>query len=325
MDFTLPDTSRALRETFADWIGDVDTLASTPASTASVHGADLRRLGFLDLLGPRSADADHQHLNVALVLEQLGRGGLVGPLAETLWAAAYGQPPASAADIVWCAAPSGFEHGGMALVPFGGRVSHLLVGADPPRLVELGDLARPAHTPALPGAHAWIPSARSDQPFERRAPAYFRISLAALTAGYCTRLIDLALRQTVDRVAFGRRLLTFQAPRFQVAECYHLVEALRLMVIDAAWRADRQDARGPALAAAAWIYAADVGKTVVRNVHQVMGAASFPTEMGVTPLTGALASLRLFVGTSAASDLLWRAWRRSADTPQSNVYLSLAP
>lgn len=321
MDFTLPDTSRALRDVFADWIRELDP----PSSTASAHGADLRRLGFLDLLGPDAADVSHQHLNVAIVLEQLAKAGLVGPFAETLWAAAYADVPESGGDVVWCAAPSAFEEDGRSLVPFGGRATHLLVAADPPELVELAGLARPAQTPALPDAHAWVPAARAGRPFESSAPAYSWISLAALTAGYCARLIDLALRQTVDRVAFGRRLLTFQAPRFQLSECYHLVEALKLMVIDAAWRADRHDPRGPALAAAAWIYAADVGKTVARDVHQVMGAASFPTETGVTPVTGALASSRLFVGTSVAADLLWRTWRRAEHPPQSNVYLSLAP
>ncbi len=309
MDLSLPEESQAFADVVADWARR--SLGDKPQ--AWHHGAALDELGVFQLLGPDALDPDHQHLTVSLVLERLAAAGMTGPLAETVWALAHDE----GADVAdgWVGAPLDVTADGRALVPYGRRVARVLDASSPTRARPVDDLA-PASLPMSEDG-AWLPADHGTA-LQDLDPAFAWTAYASLTLGWCERLIDLALLQTRDRQAFGTSLLTFQAPRFTLVEAYQLVSGLRPAVRDVAWRLDRGLPGATAFAASAWVLAADVGRRVATDVHQVMGAASFPRETGVTPVTGAMAVLRLGNGVDAAVETLWRTWRSVApDRPTS--------
>lgn len=313
MDFSIPNESEYFSTVVADWARE--KLADDNAAWHHTH--DLNKLGVFALLGDDAVDPENQYLNVALVLEQLAAAGMIGPIAETIWAGAHHTTVDLPAD-GWVGAALPVLRDGKSLVPYGTHTRWLIgprTDTGPAELVSAADL-EPAYVPMSTGA-AWTdgPATTLEQADNRFA----WLSYAALTLGYSQRLIDLALRQTEDRRAFGRPLLTFQAPRFALVECYQLVSVLRTTVRDAAWRADQNQPAATALAAAAWLLAADVGRRVTVNVHQVMGAASFPTETGVTPITGAMSLLRVGNGIDTAAHAVWDAWRTAAPERPSNI------
>jgi hypothetical protein len=156
-------------------------------------------------------------------------------------------------------------------------------------------------------------------PFEEIAVDVAWRNNAALVVGYSSRLLELARLQVEDRVAFNKKLITFQAPRFKLVEIFWRIEGLRNVVIDAAWRADNDDPRSRAMSALAWIYASQVSRIVARHTVQVMGAMGFQDEAGVPRLVGAMATLRLSARGPMAATAAWSSFDRFSDFPSSNV------
>jgi hypothetical protein len=315
MDLSVPDESAVFAKVVADWAKRA--LADDSRAWSHTHALD--GLGVFQLVGDEAVDPDHQHLNASLVLEQLALAGMRGPLAETMWAAAHAGHDVAASG--WVGAVLPVEREGARLVPYGQHVDLVLDGSSPARVRSVSGLSA-AYLPLSEGA-AWFEGPATS--LEEVDGAFAWMAYASLTLGYCERLIDLALLQTKDRQAFGTSLLTFQAPRFALVEAYQLVAGVRGSVRDVAWRLDQGQAGATALAAASWLLAADVSRRVATNVHQVMGAASFPRETGVTPTTGAMAILRLGNGTARAANTLWSAWRTAAPDRPSNVGGVLSP
>jgi alkylation response protein AidB-like acyl-CoA dehydrogenase len=118
------------------------------------------------------------------------------------------------------------------------------------------------------------------------------------------RSLQIAMAHLVSRTAFGRRIVSFQTPRFRLVDIYRRIDGLSWLVYDAAWRLDRGDERGNPAAALAWIYAHSASHEVARNVHQVMGAMGFQNDIGLPQVTGAMAALRLAIGTQPATELI---------------------
>jgi alkylation response protein AidB-like acyl-CoA dehydrogenase len=66
-----------------------------------------------------------------------------------------------------------------------------------------------------------------------------RVSIAALTLGTAAGAFELALQRAATRTAFGRRLADFQAKSFEIAELHAEIEAARLVLWKACWKADQ--------------------------------------------------------------------------------------
>ena len=179
----------------------------------------------------------------------------------------------------------------------------------------------------MPAAHAEEPTFRFEAPvdvqrsapFVELDPGYVWRTTAAATVGAMAAATDMACEHARTREQFGRPIGSFQALQFRLAECQWRLLGLRLLVREAAWRADRDDPRALVVSALAWLYAREVGRLVTRHVHQVFGAIGFTRELGLTTLTGATATSRSLhpARAAAATVRAWRGW--DGDDPPSTV------
>jgi hypothetical protein len=309
VDLELPPDTIAFAEVLAHSLG-----ADGAPDGAALFGV-LDRLGVLDLAGPESADPDNANVNVAVALEQIAAAARRAPVAETIWARAH----RLAAGDGFVAAASDQSAGDDRLVPYGTVAASLIVGQPvAPSVAAMPDEARPARIEIDPG-HAWLPAsvpapslAALDQPFAWRAAA-------ATTVGAMQRATDMSIRHARERVQFGKPLASFQALQFRLAECHWRLLGLRLLVREAAWRADRGDDHADALSALAWLYARDVGRIVTKHAHQVHGAIGFTRELGLTTLTGAVATLRAVHPAGPAIEVVRAARGWNGGVPPSTV------
>jgi acyl-CoA dehydrogenase len=100
------------------------------------------------------------------------------------------------------------------------------------------------------------------------------LGLCALQLGVCEAAVRLAADYTSTRVQFGRPLAAFQGVALHAADGYILTEAIRVTMLQAAWRIDAGwEATSEVLVAKWW--ASDAGQRVVhiaQHLHGGMGA-----------------------------------------------------
>ena len=278
MNLELPDDTVAFAAVLARAVADEHADLFTT----------LDSLGVLDLAGADSADPANAQVNVAVAIEEIARAGRRAPVAETIWARGRGLDTGAG----FVAAVSGERAGDDRLVPWGSVAASLLAGSvDAPTVVAMPASARPARIEIDPG-HLWLPSVVEAPSLTALDAAFAWRSAAATTVGAMSKATDMAIEHARKRVQFGKPLASFQALQFRLAECHWRLLGLRLLVREAAWRADRDDQRAAAVSALAWLYARDVGRIVTKHVHQVHGAIGFTRELGLTTLTGSVAMLR---------------------------------
>lgn len=117
--------------------------------------------------------------------------------------------------------------------------------------------------------------------------AWWRVALAAETAGTMRAALDFTVDYVKQREQFGRPIGSFQALQHRLAEATVLVEGCRFLTYEAAWRGEPQQA---AVAAA---HAAAVARRVFCEVHQQNGAIGFTREHDLHVWSMRLQTLRL--------------------------------
>lgn len=275
----------------------------------------LDELGVLDLTSEASADPAHAQLNAVVALEEVARAGGRAPVAETMWARGRGLDTRAG----FLAIASRQQAGADRLVPYGAFATSLLVGTvESPAVAEMPSAAQPARI-EIDTDHLWVPAELAATSFGELDPAFAWRAAAAATVGAMAKATDMAIRHARVRVQFGKPLASFQALQFRLAECHWRLMGLRLLVREAAWRADREDGRADAVSALAWLYAREVGRIVTKHTHQVHGAIGFTRELGLTTVTGSAATLRLLhpAGEAAAVVRGARCW--DGDVPPSTI------
>jgi len=100
-----------------------------------------------------------------------------------------------------------------------------------------------------------------------------RVAIAALTLGTAVGAFDLAVKRAVKRTAFGRPIADFQAKSFEIADLHAGIEAARLMLWKACWKAD-QGAEFREEASLAKYLAVDVARKATGWSADIFGAAS---------------------------------------------------
>jgi hypothetical protein len=241
-------------------------------------------------------------------------GGLPGPVLEAELACATGSAEAIAA----------LRDGAVVTSVPPGRADRVIVGwgslAD--LVVDQADgsvLANGALEPietALPMGHGVL----DREPGELDPLRARRWLLAsALVVGLANGALDLASDHVKSREQFGRKLSSFQAVQFRLAETVNALEAAELMVLDAARRADADDPQTEITAALAWVYAHDAGLLAEKQTHQVFGAAGFAEETGLIRLTYQIAWLCSSIGVDAALEYLDSRRARAEGVPPSTV------
>jgi isovaleryl-CoA dehydrogenase len=110
-----------------------------------------------------------------------------------------------------------------------------------------------------------------------------RLCLAAMSLGIADRCIDIMLRYSVERHAFGKPIAEFGQIQRYVAESYAKTEAARCLIYQVA-RDVGPDRRNRIATDAAKLFAAPVGKEVADNAMQVLGGWGYCTEFVVERL-----------------------------------------
>jgi len=102
-----------------------------------------------------------------------------------------------------------------------------------------------------------------------------RISIAALALGMAQGAFDAAVKYSKQRKQFGQTISEFQAIQFKLADMATHVEAARLLVYQAAWLADRKDARFTRESSMAKLFASEVAVRVANECVQIHGGYGF--------------------------------------------------
>jgi alkylation response protein AidB-like acyl-CoA dehydrogenase len=102
-----------------------------------------------------------------------------------------------------------------------------------------------------------------------------RISIAALALGMAQGALEAATSYAKQRKQFGKTISEFQAIQFKLADMATEVEAARLLVYQAAWLADRKDARFTRESSMAKLFASEVAVRVANECVQIHGGYGF--------------------------------------------------
>jgi alkylation response protein AidB-like acyl-CoA dehydrogenase len=102
----------------------------------------------------------------------------------------------------------------------------------------------------------------------------WRIALASMAVGVARAAYDYAREYAKDRRAFGQAIAQKQAIAFMVADMAMEVDAMRLLIWEAAWKLDRgEDATREAFLAKR--YASDMTLKITDNALQVLGGHGY--------------------------------------------------
>ena len=123
-----------------------------------------------------------------------------------------------------------------------------------------------------------------------------RYLLPARAIGSCERLVEMAIEQAKTRVTFGAPLADRQAIQWMIADSAVEIEALRWLVLHAAWlvdaKADSRQAQSMAK-----LYGGVKANEIVDRVLQIHGGMGYTRELPVERWYRELRLLRIYEGT----------------------------
>ncbi|MCK5342574.1 MAG: acyl-CoA dehydrogenase family protein, partial [Candidatus Heimdallarchaeota archaeon] len=98
-----------------------------------------------------------------------------------------------------------------------------------------------------------------------------RLSIAAMGLGCAVGAYELALEYARQRTAFGRKIATFQANAFKLADMATEIEAARNLLYKATWLYDQGRAEYKKYAAMSKLYCSEVANRIVNHAVQIHG------------------------------------------------------
>ena len=123
-----------------------------------------------------------------------------------------------------------------------------------------------------------------------------RYLLPARAIGSCERLIEMAIEQAKTRVTFGEPIANRQAIQWMIADSAVELEALRWLVLHAAWQVDAGlDSRQAQ--SMAKLYGGVKANEIVDRVLQIHGGMGYTRELPVERWYRELRLLRIYEGT----------------------------
>jgi alkylation response protein AidB-like acyl-CoA dehydrogenase len=109
-----------------------------------------------------------------------------------------------------------------------------------------------------------------------------RLSIGAMGLGCAQGAYELALEYATERKAFGRKIATFQANAFKLADMATEIEAARNLLYKATWLFDQGRSEYKKYAAMAKLYCSEVANRVVNKAVQIHGGyglmKAYPVE-----------------------------------------------
>src|ERR671933_228075 len=124
-----------------------------------------------------------------------------------------------------------------------------------------------------------------------------RVNVAARGVGIGQRALELALRYSQERSAFGKPIAQHQAIQFKLADMATKVEAARLLTLKAARMKDAGE-RSDLEAGMAKLYASEIGKEVVEDAFRIHGGYGYSKEYEIERLYRDAPLLLIGEGTS---------------------------
>ncbi len=307
MDFELSDDQLALRDAARELLADhaspsrVRAVVDAGAPYDEKLWAAMVDQGWLGVERPVAAGGlGAGFVEVAVLLEELGRRVAPAPFSQTLLALAAlrGTPwedrlAAGAIGCVgWALSGAGGGTGGRVLVPYA-PVADVAVVATTDRVVvhDLTVGSRPRREPAmdLTRCVGWLPTDPTERPggatIGGQVEAGFLVdrgatALAAESLGAGAEMLDRTVEHAKTRVQFGKPIGSFQAVKHRCADMLVDVEGMRSAVYHAAWSlaagVGLTDAAVAASTAKAWT--ADASRRVMASALQVHGGIGFTWE-----------------------------------------------
>jgi acyl-CoA dehydrogenase len=123
-----------------------------------------------------------------------------------------------------------------------------------------------------------------------------RYLLPARAIGSCERLVEMAIEQARTRVTFGAPLADRQAIQWMIADSAVEIEALRWLVLHAAWLVD-SGADSRQAQSMAKLYGGVKANEIVDRVLQIHGGMGYTRELPIERWYRELRLLRIYEGT----------------------------
>jgi alkylation response protein AidB-like acyl-CoA dehydrogenase len=130
-----------------------------------------------------------------------------------------------------------------------------------------------------------------------------RVNVAARGVGIAQRALELALRYSQQRVAFGKPIAQHQAIQFKLADMVTQVEAARLMMLRAARLKDAGE-RSDMEAGMAKLFASETGRFCVEESFRIHGGYGYSKEYEIERLYRDAPLLLIGEGTSEIQRML---------------------
>jgi alkylation response protein AidB-like acyl-CoA dehydrogenase len=124
-----------------------------------------------------------------------------------------------------------------------------------------------------------------------------RVNVAARGVGIAQRALELALRYSQERKAFGKPIADHQAIQFKLADMATKIEAARLLTLKAARLKDAGE-RSDLEAGMAKLFASEIGKEVVEDAFRIHGGYGYSKEYEIERLYRDAPLLLIGEGTS---------------------------
>lgn len=130
-----------------------------------------------------------------------------------------------------------------------------------------------------------------------------RIGIASQALGIASGALELAIKYSKERKAFGTEIMNHQAVAFKIAEMATEVEAARLMCLKAAWLKDQHLDYSTASAMAKY-YASEIAQTVTREAVQIHGGYGYVKEFHVERLMRDAKITQIYEGTTEVQKIV---------------------
>ncbi len=130
-----------------------------------------------------------------------------------------------------------------------------------------------------------------------------RIGIASQALGIASGALELALKYSKERKAFGTEIMNHQAIAFKLADMATQVETARLLCLKAAWLKDQ--GKDYTLAGSmAKLYASEIAQSVTNEAVQIHGGYGYVKEFHVERLMRDAKITQIYEGTSEVQKIV---------------------
>ncbi len=139
--------------------------------------------------------------------------------------------------------------------------------------------------------------------FAMKTLAGGRIGIASQALGIASGAMELAIKYSKERQAFGTEIMNHQAIAFKLADMATQVEAARLLCLKAAWLKD-QHLDYTVAGSIAKLYASEIAQKVTNEAVQVHGGYGYVKEFHVERLMRDAKITQIYEGTSEVQKIV---------------------